>query len=119
TSLPSSTRPACADADSGTPASAKPTVSAPPLITARRERREVLTEMVMSASLSRRRHDRANDALVRAATAEIAVEGGADIGLAGLLVFGQQRSRAHEDAAGAVAAPPPPSPHQRRLQPAP
>src|SRR6185503_15388393 len=95
TSLLSRTRPvACADAGSGRPVRAKPTVSAPLLSTARREIREALTEMFMSASLSRCRHDRAHDALMRTAAAEIAVERRAHIGFGGFLLFGQQGGRA-------------------------
>ena len=57
----------------------------------------------MSASLSRCRHDGAHDTHMRSAAAEVAIQGQANIVLAGFLFFGQQCSCAHDHAAGAVA----------------
>src|SRR5262245_14227643 len=88
----------------GKPVSAKPTVSAPPLRSARRERRGFLTGTYMSASLHRRRHHRAHNPHMRPATAEIAVERRANVGFTRLLVCGQESGRAHDHTAGTVAA---------------
>src|SRR5687768_17056009 len=81
-------------------------VSAPPLTTPRREN---LTCAFMSASLpggalAARRHHGANDAHMRAAAAQIAVELGANLLLGWLLVALEQCNRSHDHAAGAVTA---------------
>src|SRR5829696_1142824 len=108
TSLTSSTRAApgapCAKAPVRNPVSAKPTVSAPPLRTARREKRDVLIGAFMSASLSGCRHYRPHHPHMGSAAAEISVKRRANFALAGLLLLRQQRGRAHDHAAGAVAA---------------
>src|SRR5208282_610617 len=108
TSLVSSTRGApgapCAEALVRRPVSAEPTVSAPPLRTARREKRDVLTGAFISAPLSRCRHDRAQGPHMRPTAAEVHIEGRANVALAGFPFFGQQCGRAHDHAARAVAA---------------
>ena len=93
----------CGDAV-GPPVSAKPTVSAPPLRSARREKRDVLTGAFMSASLSRCRHHRAHDPHMGPAAAEVHLKRRANVVLAGFAFFGQQCGRAHDHAARAVAA---------------
>ena len=64
----------------------------------------LLHVVVMSASLPRCQHDRAQHAHMGAAAAEIAVERGANIGFGRLRFFAQQGGGAHDHAAGAIAA---------------
>src|SRR5512141_2096810 len=102
TSLGSSTRALaapCENVSVGTPVNAKATVSAPPLSTARRDKRDNLRGAFMSASLSRCRHYRTQDPRMRSATAKISVERGADLRFRRLRLFGQKRDRAHDHAA--------------------
>src|SRR4029079_1681741 len=94
----------CARPRVGSPASAKPTVIAPPLRMARREKLRVLTGAFMSASPSGCRHARAQPPHVGAATAQVAVECRADVRLARLLVALQERGSAHDHSVCAVAA---------------
>src|SRR4029078_381623 len=94
----------CARPRDGRPVSTKPTVIAPPLSMARREKLRVFTGAFMSASLSGCRHDRAQHPHVRPAAAEVAVERRADVRLARFLVALQERGRAHDHSVRAVAA---------------
>src|SRR5712691_12566010 len=58
----------------------------------------------MSASLSRGSHHRAYDPHMGPTAAKIALERGADVVLSRLGFFGEQRDRADDQSAGAVAA---------------
>src|ERR1700676_1402492 len=95
---------ACAKALVWLPASVKPTITAPPLSSVRREKRMLSTGAFMLAPLSRCRHDRVHHPHMRAAAAEVHLERRADVVLAGFSVAGQQCCGAHDHAAGAVAA---------------
>src|SRR6266566_6954717 len=94
----------CAEALVCLPVSAKPTISAPPLTMLRREKRIFSAGALMLASLSRCRHNGVHDPHMRAAAAEVDLKRRANVVLARLLFFGQQCCRAHDHAAGAVAA---------------
>ena len=88
-----------------TPASAKPTVSAPPLEdSAAGNDARLDAGAFMSASLPRRRHHGAHNPHMGATSAEIAVKRGADVLLSWLRLFREQRSRAHDHPAGAISA---------------
>src|SRR6266404_2695439 len=70
----------------------------------RREKRIFSAGALMLASLSRCRHNGVHDPHMRAAAAEVDLKRRANVVLARLLFFGQQCCRAHDHAAGAVAA---------------
>ena len=94
----------CASAPYDSPASEKPTMSAPPPLS--RSRREGTKFLLMATS---RRHvggpfDRSDDARMRAAPAQIPGERILDVGLARLAVSGKEGGRLHDHAVDAVAA---------------
>src|SRR5207248_2043774 len=86
------------------PANAKAIVSAPPLSMARRETWEGFARNVISASLTRGVHHRADDARMRAAAAQVAVKRCPHVLFAGRWFLAKECRRAHDHAARAVAA---------------
>src|SRR5215470_11677597 len=83
----------------------KLTMSAPPAFSnSRRESSDVFIALLLSNLLSRGALDRAENARVRAAAAEIPRERFLDVGVARLRLFVEQRLGAHDEAVGAVAA---------------
>ena len=86
------------------PAKTKPTVSAPPLRTARRVNRCGMIGAVISASLSRSGHHGAHDPHMGSTSTEIALKRRANIIRSGLRFFRQQRSSTDNHSSGAVSA---------------